>query len=104
MIFDDAKGIDLIHHIFLHDELIDDLILDAWLGHHIVDVEMKIQGTFLIHIAHDTSGIDYQLTVIGLDMSATEVHAAGITVERASYIKGYREPSQYGGKGLRDIL
>ena len=69
-----------------------------------MNVEVEVQGTFLVHIAHDTSGVDDQLTVVGLDMGATEGHAACGAVEPHAHIEGQREISQHRGEGLGDIL
>ena len=75
MVFDDAQGIELVHHVFLDRKLVNNLVLDTRFCYHIVNEEVKIQFPSVRQVTQVACGIDNQFVVIGVNMNAPEVHS-----------------------------
>ena len=100
MIFYDAQRIDLIHHVLFHRKLVDDLVLDARLGHHVVYVEMECEITAFVQIAHDACSVDNELLVICVHMYAPESHPFIRPAKAYPQVQRDGELSQHWCKGL----
>ena len=59
MILHHSEGINLIHHVFLDRELIDDLVFDARPCHHVMYQEMDLKVPAL-QVTKDSGGVDNQ--------------------------------------------
>lgn len=97
MILHHSEGINLIHHVFLDRELIDNLVFDTGLCHHVVHLKVEIEFLAL-HVAKHSCGIYNEFVVIGIDMYPTKEHTFLIAIEAAPHIERYREVFQYRGE------
>ena len=104
VVFDDAQGIELVHHVFLDHELVDDLVLDARFRHHVVYLEVERQLPGFSQVAQVAGGVDNEFVVVAIDVDAPEVHALVGAEEAHTQVQWYREILEYGCKGLGDIL
>ena len=100
MIFNDAQCIDLIHHVFFHRERVDDLVLDARLGHHVVYVEMECEITTFIQITHDACSVDDEFLVVCVHVYTSESHPFIRPANAYPQVQGDGELSQHWCKGL----
>ena len=99
-----AQGMQLFHHELLHRKLVDDGLGRAALGRHSGHIEVDGHTVFVAEMPDMPTRSDLQPAVGSAHADVAEVHACGITAQRALQPQGNRELAEHGGKGLGNVL
>ena len=104
LVVEASQQLQLFHHEFTHDKLVDDFLGLGASGRHAVHVELYVQLVLVLQSVDAAVGLDGQLLVGCVDGDVAEAHA--VFVARHPCLEAYRhlELVQHGSEGLGDVL